>query len=278
MYGNGVNGVSVYGIVGSGTWYPDLNYVATQDVVVESGNTLRMQPGTVVKLSAGHSFVVRGALVASGTLDKTIVFTSLADDRFGNDIQQDGAATKPNPGDWGALYFADTSSDANSLLDHVVLRYGGAGYSYGAGTAHAELVLDSAAPSIQNSLVERSAADGVELLNVSSPSFHANTVADNLGHGLWISPSFRPQVRQNSFVRNGANAVYVAGGSQGVFGGNTASGNKVNGIGVTGTFNTNSTWEYHLPLLSWTANSWWTRHQPHDSAGSGSQISLPPAT
>lgn len=248
-YGNGYNGIGVYGNVGSGTWHADLSYIATQNLTVESGSTLTLEPDVVLKFLSTKHFIIRGALVASGTVTDTIVFTAIKDDDYGGDTQQDGAATKANPGDWGTLYFADTSDDATSVLDHVIVRYGGAGYNYGAGTSYAGLTLDSASPSIVNSTFERSSRYGVQLLNVSSPTFQGNTVINNADHGLWISPSSAPQVLDNVFARNGGYAAYVTGSSQAVFGGNTASGNKVNGIGMAGSLNADTSWEYDLPYV-----------------------------
>jgi uncharacterized repeat protein (TIGR01451 family) len=245
--GNLHNGIGVYGLVGTGTWHPDLPYVATQDLVVESVNTLTMAPGTVVKLSTNQDFIIRGTLVASGTLTNSVAFTSLNDDVYGGDTQQNGGATKPKPADWGTIYFADTSSDVNSILNHVVVRYGGAAYNYGSGTSYADLTLDSASPTVQYSTFELSNRYGVQLINFSSPDFNHNTVVDNLDHGLWLSTSSGPQVFDNDFVRNGGYAVYVTGSSQAVFGGNTAAGNRVNGIGLSGTISSDTTWEYDLP-------------------------------
>ena len=249
VYGNAINGIGVYGNVGSGTWYPDFPYIATENLIIESGNILNIQPGCVVKLSNSRDFIVRGSLVADATDVDRIVFTSLKDDDHGGDTMQDGGSTRPNPGDWGALYFADTSDDSTSVLNYVTVWYGGSGYSYGAGTAYANLVLDSASPSVSNSRFEHSDRYGVQLVNASSPDFQANVVSDNIDHGLWLSPSSSPQVAGNDLLRNGGYAVYVTGSSQPVFENNTANGNEVNGIGITGTINGNTTWEFDLPYV-----------------------------
>ncbi|MBK9092768.1 MAG: right-handed parallel beta-helix repeat-containing protein [Anaerolineae bacterium] len=146
-FSNAFNAIGVYyGTLGSGTWFanPTLPYVFTTNLTLESASTLTIQPGTVVKFLAGTTFIMRGTLVAQGTEANPITFTSIKDDTVGGDTQQDGGATKPNPGDWGTIYFADTTNDAGTLLDYVVVRYAGASYNYGGGTATAGLTLDSA--------------------------------------------------------------------------------------------------------------------------------------
>jgi parallel beta-helix repeat protein len=249
FYGNAKNGIGVYGVIGTGTWFANLPYLATLDLVVEASSTLTLQPGTVVKFSASQDFIIRGALVASGTSTNPIVITSFKDDAYGGDSGQDGSATRPNPGDWGTVYFADTSNDAISVLENVLIRFGGAAYNYGSGSSYADLTLDSASPRVDNSFFTRSSSYGVQMINASSPTFQGNVIADNTSHGLWLSPSSGPQVSNNTFTHNGGYAAYVTGSSQVVFSNNTATNNKTNGIGITGTINSDTTWEYDLPYV-----------------------------
>ncbi|MBI2481187.1 MAG: hypothetical protein HYV60_21875, partial [Planctomycetia bacterium] len=65
-------------------------------------------------------------LIAEGLPDTPIVFTSISDDRYGFggpfDTKNDGAATRPTPGDWGGLYFAPTST---GNFDHATVSFGG---------------------------------------------------------------------------------------------------------------------------------------------------------
>ena len=198
--------------------------MATVTLIVEASSTLTIQPGAVVKFLPSTALVIRGSLVASATAGNPIVFTSLKDDAYGGDTQQDGAATKPAPGDWGTIYFADTSNDAVSVLDYAIVRYGGASYNYGSGTATANITLDSASPPLSHLTVEQSSAYGLQLANVSSPGLHDSIVRENASHGLWLSASSGPNVATNTFQRNGGYAVYLGGTSQAVFQGNSASG------------------------------------------------------
>ena len=248
-YGNAYNGIGVYGSLGTGTWHSDLPYLATENLALESGSTLTLQPGAVVKFFSQKTLIIRGTLVASGTTTSPIVFTSLKDDQYGGDTQQDGGATKPVPADWGTLYFADTSVDADTILNHVVVRYGGYGYNYGTGTAYANITLDTAGPRILNSFIESSNRYGLQLLNASLPIIESNVIWENGDSGLWLSAASSPQVIDNALVRNTGYAVYMSGGSRATFSGNVAAGNRFNGVGVGGTINVDNTWSDNLPYI-----------------------------
>lgn len=103
-------------------------YVITEDVIVAEGKTLEVDAGTLFKFSPrgdgeeSLSFRVEGALLAAGTPSNPIVFTSLRDDCNGGDTNQDGVASRAQPGDWGALHI----QGAGSSLEHIELYFGGA--------------------------------------------------------------------------------------------------------------------------------------------------------
>lgn len=88
---------------------------------------MTIDPGTVLKLSDARIETERGAgaLIAEGTVNRPIVFTSIRDDRFGGSGTFDSNSTpnsSPSAGDWGGLYFGHMTS-AN--LDHSIIAYGG---------------------------------------------------------------------------------------------------------------------------------------------------------
>lgn len=89
-------------------------YLVTADLSVANGARLRIEPGVVVYMNPGANLTVsHGALRAVGAADRPIVFTSAA--------EQGGS---PLRGDWGQLVFLDSTLDADTLLDGVVIRYG----------------------------------------------------------------------------------------------------------------------------------------------------------
>jgi hypothetical protein len=120
-----VFGTPVSGTISSNTtWAVDGSpYIVTGIITVNSGVTLTIQPGTIVKFEFGNSkrMSVSGSLVADGTPESKIVFTSVRDDSYAGDTNNDGSATVPQPGDWEKI----TLTNSSSVIDNVVIKYGG---------------------------------------------------------------------------------------------------------------------------------------------------------
>ncbi len=90
-----------------------------------SAGRLAIDPGTVVKLDGGVIEVGFGAtLLAEGTPDKPVVFTSTSDSRFGagGTFATSIHGEDPQAGDWGGLFLSPTSRGS---FDYNILAYGG---------------------------------------------------------------------------------------------------------------------------------------------------------
>ena len=214
--------VTVGGTLASDTtWTNDRIYIAN-NVTVDTGVTLTIQPGTVIKFNTGKALVVKGTLIADGTPTQPIQFTS--------------NAASPAPGDWGATYngntggivFASTSIPAQfdgggiyvsgSIIRNAVIEY-----SKG-------LALQSAAPFIDSNLIQQNnGSDGAIFYNgyggASQPIISHNRIIYNTGTVVNVQQG-HATVRQN-LIANNSGGLYVS-DSQTVIS-NTITGN-------TGTF------------------------------------------
>ncbi len=160
---NRVNGVAI----GSGNvsvdiyWDdPGVTYITTGDLVIETGAVLWIDAGMQIKMGADDDIVVDGGLVAEGTEEAPIVFTSYRDDSRWGDTEGEGTSAGA-PGDWGGIYFASsTTSDDEAVLEWVEIYYGGA-------NAYAE-----DAPLRLNGYV--------------NPTFSEVTLDHNLPNAIWL--------------------------------------------------------------------------------------------
>ena len=61
----------------------DGEYVVVGNITLNSGNTLTIDPGVIVKFAGNHTFNVGGNLQALGTSGDKIIFTSINDRTVG---------------------------------------------------------------------------------------------------------------------------------------------------------------------------------------------------
>ncbi|MEM6979149.1 MAG: hypothetical protein AAF539_05725, partial [Planctomycetota bacterium] len=103
--------------------------------------SLVVDPGAVVKLTGSRIELGPGTkIIAEGTEQLPVVFTSILDDRFGaggtfdtnNDADTITGNAEPGRGNWAGLY---ASSNANVSLDHATIAYGGGVSSLAGGFA-----------------------------------------------------------------------------------------------------------------------------------------------
>jgi len=121
-----INNAAVYHsgpLSASQTWSAGTVHVVEGPVVVPNGVTLTVAPGAVVKFEPKTSITVQdgGTFNAPATPAAPTVLTSVRDDSVGGDTNLDGAATRPEPGDWAGLSAPGTGSIR--LTDSVDLRF-----------------------------------------------------------------------------------------------------------------------------------------------------------
>jgi hypothetical protein len=127
----------------------------TGEIQVPYGRTLTIEPGTVVRFTGPFSIKVEGTLVAQGTAEKNIVFTSTQDPRY---LAHDPNKTVPvdQPAAWGGILLTGNRQQIPTQLTYVVMRYCGA-------STRACLSADYRQVGIRRSSIQYSRTAGISL-------------------------------------------------------------------------------------------------------------------
>ncbi|MCG8688895.1 MAG: right-handed parallel beta-helix repeat-containing protein, partial [Desulfobacterales bacterium] len=125
--------------------------------------TLTIEPGVEVKfdtnksLSIGYYSGDPGALIAQGTSDSRITFTS--------------SAATPTPGNWSGILFGDTASNSLTILDYCDISYA----AHGSGS----LYIYKSNPTIKNSTIKYSSQAGIYIVQYGSPLIENCIIQNN---------------------------------------------------------------------------------------------------
>ncbi|PIP55615.1 MAG: hypothetical protein COX06_02290, partial [Candidatus Zambryskibacteria bacterium CG22_combo_CG10-13_8_21_14_all_42_17] len=248
------------------TWSPDGGvYMINSHFSVAEGITLTIEPGTIIKAKTtalgGPS--IYGVLIANGTSEQPIYFTSRFDDSVGGD-SDGGGPSVGEPGQWQGLYFKPGSVGE---FDNVTIRYAGDG-GYGWGN-FVGIENDGGILSIKNSLIDQNNMHGIwqkdgdltienSILSnqvfglmtqggetmASSNEFRANT-----NYGVHASMGGSLELTDNNFIDN-AKTAYVAAQVDFSHTGNTSADTANRGFEITGNINDDTTWHTDdLPII-----------------------------
>ena len=195
-------------------------------VQVVAGGSLEIESGAVIKFGGGSTnyATINGTLKAQGTEEKPIIFTSIEDDANGYDSNLSNA--QPKEGAWKNIQFIGASS-SDSILENVVIKYGGAGkdtcpYAYLAGPCMAyegAVLIDGASPAINRAEFDRNLAIALYIKGDAQPavsnSAFTNTKAAPAvsgstigGIGISIGPESSQTWDNNAYSGNAQDVVY----------------------------------------------------------------------
>lgn len=189
-------------------------YIVTETVQVLENVTLKIEPGVIIKFDKDTGLNVGGELIARGTEDEKITFTS--------------NQANPSPGDWTGIRFVNSAKDAEfdsngsyvngSIISFSTLEYGGKAPegSYDGGVLNCK----RANPFISNNLIVKNFSqsygggifirdgEGIKMLNNEIK----NNESGDQGGGFWIISSDivieNNRIQGNSAGRGGG--LYVA--------------------------------------------------------------------
>ena len=217
----------VNGIIDTDTTWTLANspYIVMGNILISEGITLTIEPGVEVRFDGSYYLQVDGTLVAYGTEESMITFTS--------------NRANPAPGDWGGIYFTPTSQDAvldsegnylqGSVIRYATIEYGGAQPSIMNG-----VLWFDASPLIANSIISHNK------LSISShsgqPVISNNRIEYNDQHILvWGG---EPIIQDNLIRKNRPGAIcWNWGSSGGVLSGNVIMQNTGRSCNGDGTIN-----------------------------------------
>ncbi len=143
-------------------------YIVTGNILVMEDVRLTIEPGVEVRFDSDKTLMIEGELIARGTESNEIKFTSNQD--------------APQPGDWGYILFADSSTDAvydgeqnyagGCILEYCIVEYAG-GITVNENGA---VRISTAFPLVNNTIVRFNAATGIIFTHTSYDSLPADTL------------------------------------------------------------------------------------------------------
>jgi parallel beta-helix repeat protein len=154
---------------------------------VYSGATLSIADSNIVKFQNGYGLSIDGTLIANASAGKNIFFTSIKDDNWGGDTNEDASATAPARNDWSGVHFNNSSIDASCVLRRVKIRYA----SKGVETDIANPTIDSCEFSLNT--------HGLSMLNASNPVVTNNSFASSSITPIAMTLDANPIFTNNSF-------------------------------------------------------------------------------
>lgn len=190
--------VSGGNVIRNTVWADFFTYLITDNIsIINPGDlsipvTLTLLPGCELRFATGKELKIgywggnyTGALVAQGTPDKHIIFTS--------------AQSVPAPGDWrGITMIAASPDESSTILEYCDILY--------AGNNHAGFYNYQGSPTIRNSSIRFSANYGF-YSSYGVPVIENNIFSDNAGYDFYFYCYSNGTVIGNNI----ANGIYING-------------------------------------------------------------------
>ncbi len=185
----------------------EIPYYFYSSLTVNDGAIFEITSGNVLKFVWGAQLVINGTLIADADPDDFIYFTSIYDDNWGGDTNNDGSDSAPGSSQWYGVIFNDSSHDAACLMDRCKLRYAGYGNTGGISMYNASPTIDAC--ELTNNYY------GVIMQYDSNPVFTNNVIGSSDMTPIAMSFEADPIFSDNSFSfsDNAYDAIGLIGGT-----------------------------------------------------------------
>ena len=174
----------------------DNPFIISDNITVVSGATLTIEPGVQVRFGQDFSIIVNGGIVADGTVDRPILFTS-------NNLN---AIT----GDWGTILI---NGAQQSSITNCTIEYGTSGITLQSGSLNLQnniitsnmngTVVNGGSATIENNMMVNNTACGINIVGGSQVTVENNTISSN-GDGVVLTGNLNGavDVTQNNIMLN----------------------------------------------------------------------------
>lgn len=177
-------------------------YIITGNALVTHGYTLTVNPGVIIKFNTDKALQIDGELIAIGTPENRIVFTS-------NQVS-------PVAGDWAKIHFADTCVDAvfNVSGDYVsgsIMKY--CDVLYGGGLGFGEIHIDRSSPYFSRCRIMNSSSSGIYCFG-STYLLDSSAVKNCLDYALYFNAFTQTScdlIIQSDTIENNEGGIYLSG-------------------------------------------------------------------
>ena len=179
------NQVFVSGNV-SGNWINTNTYIVNGNIIIPTGDTLTIQPGTNIRFNGNYSVLDTGVLIAIGTASNPIIFTS--------------NYSPQNIGNWNHI----EPDNSNSIIDHCIIEYAQYGFSF-----------NNYNPIISNNVI-RNIANYAIYSDGGSPHIFNNTIyncintTNNSAVGIWVAGGYSTSLIECNTIYNCTSSTYHA--------------------------------------------------------------------
>ena len=181
----------------------DSPFIVSGNIIVNPGATLTIEPGVQVRFGDNFSMTVNGGIIADGTSDRIVQFTS--------------NEANANAGAWGTIQISGTQQ---SSITNCIVEYGQTGITLEGGSLNLQndsvrynsngTVVNGGSIIIENDEISNNTIDGISIAGGIQVTVQNNVVSSN-GNGIDLTGDLTGNINiaQNNISLNGQSGIVL---------------------------------------------------------------------